>query len=94
VRLSSSDPIEPLELDLGFLSDPEAADLAVIVDGAGLVRRFAATDVLGRLLAAEARPGAGVATREQLEGTSAATCAATSTASGPAGWEPTGILMG
>lgn len=67
VRLSSTDPTDPLELDLGFLSDPERADLAVIVDGAELVRKFAATDALRRLLAAEARPGADVATREQLE---------------------------
>jgi choline dehydrogenase len=67
VRLRSADPLEPLNLDLGFLSDAEAADLAVIVDGAELVRRFAATDALGRLVAAEARPGDGVVTREQLE---------------------------
>jgi choline dehydrogenase len=56
-----------LELDLGFLSDPERADLAVIADGAELVRKFAATDALRGLLATEARPSADVATREQLE---------------------------
>jgi choline dehydrogenase len=67
VRLRSPDPTEPLELELGFLSDPNADDLAVVVDGAELVRRFAATGGLGRLLAAEARPGAGISSREQLE---------------------------
>jgi choline dehydrogenase len=66
VRLRSPDPQEPLELDLGFLSDPEAADLGVVVDGAELVRRFAATGALSRLLVAEALPGARAATREQL----------------------------
>jgi choline dehydrogenase len=67
VRLCSSNPIEPLELDLAFLSDPEAADLAAIIDGAELVRRFAATDALARLIAAEALPGPCAATHEQLE---------------------------
>jgi choline dehydrogenase len=66
VRLRSADPEEPLEVDLGFLSDPEAADLAVLVGGVELVRRFAATDALGRLVAGEARPGPVPATRDQL----------------------------
>jgi choline dehydrogenase len=66
VRLRSPDPREPLELDLGLLSDPEATDLAVVLDGAELVRRFAATDALAPLLAAEARPGRKHATRDQL----------------------------
>jgi choline dehydrogenase len=66
VRLPSSDPQDPLEIDLGFLSDTKAADLAVVVDGAKLVRRFAAPKGLGAILAAEARPGPQEATREQL----------------------------
>jgi choline dehydrogenase len=66
VRLRSPDPQDPLEIDLGFLSDPEATDLAAVVDGAAIVRRFAATEVLGRLLAAEARPGPEHVTRDQL----------------------------
>ena len=66
VRLRSPDPREPLEIELGFLSDPEAADLAVVVDGVELVRRFAATEALGRLMAGEARPGPQEATRDQL----------------------------
>ncbi|MGZ4288206.1 MAG: GMC family oxidoreductase [Solirubrobacteraceae bacterium] len=66
VRLRSPDPRESPELDLGFLSDPEAADLAIIVDGAELVRRFAATDALAPLLAAEARPGREHGTRDEL----------------------------
>ena len=66
VRLRSPDPREPLYIDLGFLSDPNATDLAVVVDGAELVRRFAATETLGRLLAAEALPGPEQATRDQL----------------------------
>ena len=66
VRLGSPDPGQPLEIALGFLSDPAAADVAVIVDGIELVRRFAATAALGRMLAGEARPGPQMATREQL----------------------------
>jgi choline dehydrogenase len=66
VRLRSPDPGEPLEIELGFLSDPDAADLAVVIDGVELVRRFAATEALGRLLAAEARPGPEQATRDRL----------------------------
>jgi choline dehydrogenase-like flavoprotein len=66
VRLRSPDPREPLEIALGFLSDPAAADLAVVVDGVELVRRFAATASLGRVLEGEARPGPQTATREQL----------------------------
>ena len=66
VRLRSPDPQDPLEINLGFLSDPKAADVAVVVDGAEIVRQFAATEVLGRLLAAEARPGPEHATRDQL----------------------------
>jgi choline dehydrogenase len=66
VRLGSPDPKEPLDIALGFLSDPAAADLAVVVDGVELARRFAATAALGRVLAGEARPGPQTATREQL----------------------------
>jgi choline dehydrogenase len=66
VRLGSPDPQEPLEIELGFLSDPAAADLAVVVDGVELVRRFAATTALGPILAGEVRPGPKAATREQL----------------------------
>jgi choline dehydrogenase len=66
VRLRSSDPREPLEIELGFLSDPQATDLAVVVDGVELVRRFATTEALGPLIAGEARPGPLEATRDQL----------------------------
>ena len=66
VRLGSPDPNQPLEIELGFLSDPAAADLAVVVDGVELVRRFAATAALGRMLAGETLPGPQTATREQL----------------------------
>jgi choline dehydrogenase len=66
VRLRSPDPREPLEIDLGFISDPEAADLAVVVEGVEVARRFAATETLGRLIAGEARPGSQEATGEQL----------------------------
>lgn len=66
VRLRSPSPREALEIDIGFLSDPEGADLAVVVDGAELVRRFAATTTLGPRVALEALPGPRVATRDQL----------------------------
>ena len=66
VRLHSPDPREPLEIELGFLSDPEAADLAVLLDGVELVRRSAATEALGQHIAGEARPGLQEASREQV----------------------------
>jgi len=66
VRLRSPDPREPLEIDLGFLSDPDATDLAVVLDGVELAGRFAATQALGRLLKAEARRGPEQATRDRL----------------------------
>jgi choline dehydrogenase len=66
VHLRSPDPLEPLEVDLGFLSDPKAADLGVIVEGAELVRRFAATKSLNRVLVSEVRPGPNTATPDQL----------------------------
>jgi choline dehydrogenase len=66
VSLRSRDPREPLELDLGFLSDPDDADLAVVADGVGLVRRFAATAALAPVLVAEARPGPRHGTDEEL----------------------------
>jgi choline dehydrogenase len=66
VRLRSPDPRDPLDIELGLLSDPEEADLAAVVDGVELVRRFAETETLGRLLLAEARPGAEAATRDRL----------------------------
>ena len=66
VRLRSPDPREPLEIDLGFFSDPEAADLAVVVEGVEVARRFAAAETLGGLIAGEARPGPQEATGDQL----------------------------
>ena len=66
VRLGSPDPREPLDLDLGFLRDSDGADVAVVVEGVRLVRRFAATKVLSSLLMSEARPGAREATDEEL----------------------------
>ena len=66
IRLRSPDPREPLEVDLGFLSDQKAADRAVIVEGAELVRRFAATESLSRIILTEVLPGPETATREEL----------------------------
>jgi choline dehydrogenase len=66
VRLRSPDPWEPLEIDLGLISDPEAADLAVVVEGVEIARRFAAAETLGGLIAGEARPGPQEATGDQL----------------------------
>ena len=66
VRLRSPDPRDPLDIEVGFLSNSEEADLAAVVDGVELVRRFAATETLGSLLVAEARPGPEAATRDRL----------------------------
>ena len=46
VRLVSPDPSILPAIDHGFLSDPEDADLEVLLDGIAVLRRIAAVDVL------------------------------------------------
>jgi choline dehydrogenase len=60
VRLRSSAPDEPLDVDLGFLADPDGTDLEVLTDGVELVRRIAATELFSERVTKEAVPGPGV----------------------------------
>ena len=64
LTLSSLDPEAAPHLDHGYLNDP--SDLEALVDGVELARGFASTASTAPLLAAEAEPGASVATRTEL----------------------------
>jgi choline dehydrogenase len=55
VRLNTSDPRAPLQIDHGFLSDPR--DATVLAEGVGRLREIAATDAVRRLAGRETRPG-------------------------------------
>ena len=55
VRIRSRDPLEPLDIDSGFLSSE--SDLDCLIDGLTLARTLAATSPLRDLVAAEVRPG-------------------------------------
>ena len=66
VRLRSSAPAEPLAVDLGFLADPDGADLEVLIEGVELVRRIAATDSFSESVAEEAVPGSTVEGGDQI----------------------------
>jgi choline dehydrogenase len=57
VRLHSAAPDDLLDVDLGFLRDPEGTDLEVLVDGVELVRRIAATGPFSNNVVGEAVPG-------------------------------------
>jgi choline dehydrogenase len=57
VILRSSDPLAPLGIDFGLLSDPEGIDAAVLWAGVRLGRRIAATAPLEAENAGELRPG-------------------------------------
>jgi choline dehydrogenase-like flavoprotein len=61
VRLRSPAPDDPLEVDLGFLSDPDGIDLDVLVDGVELVRRIASTNAFSKSVTGEAVPGPAIA---------------------------------
>ncbi|WP_329335294.1 GMC family oxidoreductase N-terminal domain-containing protein [Streptomyces sp. NBC_00663] len=49
VRLRSADPAEPLDIDPGFLTDPDGHDLAVLREGLETAERLAATAPLAAL---------------------------------------------
>jgi choline dehydrogenase len=67
VRLSSVDPSVAAEIEPGFLSDPDGADLAVVVDGIERVRRIAAAPAIAAAVEGEALPGPAASTRADLE---------------------------
>jgi choline dehydrogenase len=60
LALASLDPEHAPAIDHGFLTDPEGADLAVIVDGIRRARALAATSPLVELAGAEIGPLAGL----------------------------------
>src|SRR5262245_5410663 len=66
VRLRSQAPDEPLDVDLGFLADPDGVDLEVLTGGVELVRRIATTDSYSSSVTSEAVPGPGVDGREAI----------------------------
>ena len=68
VRLHSPAPDDPLGVDLGFLSDPDGADLEVLVDGMELVRRIATTDPFSQSVIGEAVPGPAIEGRVAIAG--------------------------
>jgi choline dehydrogenase len=59
VKLTAADPLAPLAVDHGYLSDPDDEDLAVLCDGLEIVQKIVATAPLAGLLASERRTGAG-----------------------------------
>jgi choline dehydrogenase-like flavoprotein len=66
VRLRSPSPDDPLNVDLGFLSDPDDSDLGVLVEGIELVRRIAATQPFASATTDEAVPGPAVEGRYRI----------------------------
>lgn len=68
VRLRSSDPGDLPAVDLGFLSDPEGADLTAVVDGLRLVRRIAEADPLREVATEEIGSSVGAQADEALAG--------------------------
>ncbi|MEU0855263.1 GMC oxidoreductase [Streptomyces griseofuscus] len=52
VRLRSADPAEPLDIDPGFLTDPDGRDAAVLREGLEIVERLAVTSALAPLAGA------------------------------------------
>jgi choline dehydrogenase len=58
VRLRSADPGASLDIDHGFLTDPDGEDLRVLLDGIALARTWAAATPLAELLGEETLPGA------------------------------------
>lgn len=57
VLLRSTDPLAPLGIDFGLLSDPGGVDASVLWAGVRLIRRIAATAPLAAENAGELRPG-------------------------------------
>jgi len=66
LRISSCDPEAPPVIDPGYLTDPHAYDLAVLLDGIDLVRTLAEQLPLARLIGTETLPGLHVQRRDEL----------------------------
>jgi choline oxidase len=57
VRLTSSDPLAPLDIDTGYFTDPEGYDERVLLEGMRLVRRLGAQPALAPYIKRELVPG-------------------------------------
>lgn len=66
VRLRSADPEAKPWIDHRFLSDAEGADVAMLIEGASMLRELAATAALSPLVGAEIHPGPETFARDAL----------------------------
>lgn len=66
VRLLSADPEAKPWIDHRFLTDVEGTDVAMLIEGAGILRELAATSALSSLVGREIHPGPETFTREAL----------------------------
>jgi choline dehydrogenase len=66
VRLSDADPSAPPRIDHGYLTDPDGADLQVLLDALELSRALAARPELAPLIGDELLPGASRTARADL----------------------------
>ncbi len=66
VRIRSTDPEAKPIIDHRFLTDPEGLDVAMLIDGAEILRDLAATPALAPLVGREIHPGPDTFTREAL----------------------------
>ena len=66
VRLRSADPEAKPWIDHRFLTDVEGTDVAMLIEGAGILRELAATSALSSLVGREIHPGPETFTREAL----------------------------
>jgi choline dehydrogenase len=66
VRLSSSDPLAPPEIDPRYLTDPEGYDARILLAGVRLARRILATAPVARHVVGELLPGADATDDEAL----------------------------
>ena len=66
LELASSDPLAPPRIQPACLSDPDAADLAALVDSVREVRALAASPALSRWIEGEQTPGPDVASDDEV----------------------------
>lgn len=66
VRIRSTDPEAAPVIDHRFLTDPEGADVRMLVDGVGILRELAASPGLAPLVGRELHPGPDTFTRQAL----------------------------
>ncbi len=67
IRLRSASPLEPPEIEPGYLTDPEGEDLRVLRHGVKLARRILATRAFAELAGEELEPGAGATSDADID---------------------------